>query len=134
VAFITSIVAWFWCGYDKPPRSWRGAARAPRARSPTFADYRVLRVETGLQHLREGALDAVAFGPLVHSIGSASSARLRVPPRVGDHGDGRVANAHHLSSPRALEYRVVSRFSLAAETGQSLIAGVEHAGSLRSMP
>src|SRR5688572_23459674 len=75
VAFITSIVAWFWYGYEYTASTLRTAApsawRASPAVLPTIASG---ASRPAFNVAAMVALETAALGPRSHSIGSAASA------------------------------------------------------------
>jgi hypothetical protein len=135
VAFIGSIVAWFWNGYEYTASMRRAAeASAPRA-SPCWLPMKASGASRpAFSVAAMSALDSLALGPSSHSTGSASSAVL-----ARHHVSATTATAESPTrttffTPGLPWIAAASKlFSLPPTTGQSLIAALSMPGSFRSL-
>src|SRR5215471_4818305 len=71
VAFITSMQAWFWCGYEYTASSVRAAPASAALTSPTLlAAAASSAVRPAFSICATSLLDVLAFAPSSHRIGS----------------------------------------------------------------
>ena len=135
VAFIGSIVAWFWCGYEYTASILRarrgerlvGVAVAGCRRPPASASRPAFSIAA------MSALDTLACRADVPLDRQRVERGLRAPPGVGDDRDRAVADLAPPSSRRAASRSAAASklLTLPPNTGQALIAAFSMPGSLQ---
>ncbi len=136
VAFITSMQAWFWCGYEYTASIVRAAPASAAFTSPTLlADTASSAVRPALSICATSELEVLAFGPSSQTIGSASSAVLACHQVSATTATALSPTCTTFFTPGRLATAAASKlFTLPPNTGQSLIAAFSMLGSFKSMP